>query len=549
METGTMYFLYTSDDTVTFNFSADSNYDAYYYDNGQEHSVVNNSYTLSNLLTKAQNNYGYDTEFVFKNNQQGDPQDPQDPQNTGNTTATVDISGTNYANASIFINDSMVELPWPANPDGESTEVRYDYEAGKVTFRFATLFIQKFTSITVNGHNVPIGVDYTNREDYLNHYNHQMVSFEAEIDKADNYVIVANIENADENSCYVGNFLWTGDANQEYILDPDGNPIIDSQTGEKLKNDNYIGHSKLELVKVQYERNGATVTRDFTNNNELDAMDLGEYEMGPGRYSHDYTDGDLEYGYITKENNQTINYDDGSLVVPEGALVTMKIVPEYGYQVTSFGINGSSIITGNNISEFTFPVTKGTFHLGAQVTKVDDTVDAKADAIKSGSISLGGAEIDAGTVELSVDDTTITNEQKANFENAANGYNIDSYVDINLNQVFYKGSSNSKWYGDELTELNNEATISLELENGVDGNDVALVHEKHDGTYEVIPTTFNSENNTLTFKTDEFSNYAIAYRTVTNPSTSDKVAIFAGIFVIALAGIGVTTVKLRKVKN
>ena len=37
-----------------------------------------------------------------------------------------------------------------------------------------------------------------------------------------------------------------------------------------------------------------------------------------------------------------------------------------------------------------------------------------------------------------------------------------------------------------------------------------MLHEKHDGTYEVIQPQYNVEEQTLTFKTKGFSKYAIA---------------------------------------
>ena len=106
----------------------------------------------------------------------------------------------------------------------------------------------------------------------------------------------------------------------------------------------------------------------------------------------------------------------------------------------------------------------------------------------------------------------------------------------------------------ELKELNNEATITLQLENGVNGNEVVIVHEKHDGTYEIIPTTYDSATNTITFKTSSFSNYAIASKTIdttsTNPQTGDNIIIFSVIFVIALTGILATCIiSKKKVKN
>ena len=71
----------------------------------------------------------------------------------------------------------------------------------------------------------------------------------------------------------------------------------------------------------------------------------------------------------------------------------------------------------------------------------------------------------------------------------------------------------------QIKDLNEPATITLQLEEGVDGNEIVIVHQKHDGTYEVIPTTYDPETHTITFTTTSFSNYAIASRTVESPET------------------------------
>lgn len=173
--------------------------------------------------------------------------------------------------------------------------------------------------------------------------------------------------------------------------------------------------------------------------------------------------------------------------------------------------------------------------------------------LKNGTIELGGEEIDSGSVVLSVNDVTLTKEQISNFEEKANGYEISSYLNINLDQVIYKGTATDVWTN-ELKELNNEATITLRLEEGVNGNEVVIVHEKHDGTYEIIPTTYNPETNTITFKTSSFSNYAIASKTIdtisTNPQTGDNIIMFIIIFALALTGILVTfIINKKRVKN
>ena len=76
-----------------------------------------------------------------------------------------------------------------------------------------------------------------------------------------------------------------------------------------------------------------------------------------------------------------------------------------------------------------------------------------------------------------------------------------------------------------------------QLEILIDGNSVVIVHQKHDGTYEIIPTTYDPVTHTLTFKTSSFSNYAIASTTVATANTLDNIKKYFIIFAVSAAGI------------
>ena len=453
-----------------------------------------------------------------------------------NTTATVTISSSSsenksYVNSRIGINGYGVEIPEvkegkeiPSSTTIENFGYFYDEENdnGQVTINCSALFINKYVgTVTINGNPYAVSdfINYEDRNDWLEHYDHQTVGFDIKVDKADNYNIVCDLDDMEGKDIYIGNFLWT-------------------DAEENKNDDNYIGHSILEVVKVEYEIENPTT-------GEWEKTVVEEDDLENDSYIEYYP-----YGEV------------GSLVVPEGAKCTMRIIPEYGYQVTSFGINGSDIETGDNISEFTFPIHKGNFHLGAKVTKVADEVNAKSEKVKSGTIKLGGKEIDAGSVVLSVDDVELSEEQISNFEETAEGYTISSYLNINLDQVIYKGTADDVW-SNELRNLNNEATITLKLEEGVNGNEVVIVHEKHDGTYEIIPTTYDEETHTITFKTKSFSNYAIASKTTDeenqekeddqeikqgaiSPKTGDNIILWIVLAVISTLGVIATVKNIKK---
>ena len=483
-----------------------------------------------------------------------------------NTSAKLTVRGgeagtISYTNARVALNGYDIWLDDPnQNPNGGDADsvtindFQYYYNAeennGKVMLSCGSIFINKYVGqIKVLGKNqesevlyttivnVDDYIDYSNRTDWLNHYKGQMLGFDVEIDKADEYDIEVNMADMEGHYIAIGNFLW-------------------SDEEQDVGKDGYIGNATLELQKVVYE---------IDLNNDGDYEDDGEIvtvlvdEEGNFEDPHNY----IEYAPYGST---------GSLVVPEGSECTMKITPDYGYQVLTFGSNDNPIITGE-VSEFTFTAFKGNFHLGAQVVSVEDVVDAKSEKVKSGEIKISENEINSGSVVLSVNDVNPSEIKIKEFENAAGeDYTVQTYLDIDLDQVLYKGTADDVW-ANRIHELDNEATITLQLEEGVNGNDIVIVHNINDGEeYEIIPIdSYDPETNTITFRTKSFSNYAIASKETQeeqeeqkedepkedetpskadnnekdNPQTGDKVFIIVGVLAIAIVGV-VATIKLNK---
>lgn len=208
---------------------------------------------------------------------------------------------------------------------------------------------------------------------------------------------------------------------------------------------------------------------------------------------------------------------EGFIHFEKGNVIVFEFVPQYGYQLTSVNMNGLPLNPQDNINQYILDTANatGNGHFSATFTKVSDAIKTNSSAISGGSLNLSDGAIDAGTGLLSVIDFSPSAEQVTNFQNAASGYEIADYLDLSLQQIFYKGADDDTdvWSRD-LTELSANANISLVLAEGVNGNDVAIVHEKHDGTLELISGTYDAATHTFSFATDGFSNYAIAYRTV-----------------------------------
>lgn len=546
---------------VTANCTANANYTCELWKDG------NNSHGTTVTINNLSSNDIINIDATFESTQ-----DPNPTPQQGNTQATINISagaGTYNINkqnpntgeyslqtvdyddmANFYINGTMWDPSYPT--------INYNSETNATTvdFKFETLWINRYyENIVINGQSYTVSdyLDFDDRTEWLvaNH-GEQTVSFTIpNVAKSDTYNIV--VKHGENNGTkYFATFLWTADPSQEYKIqrDQEGNPILNNDgsykyildaNGNKISGENYIGHSKLEFVKAEYEVGGVnyTVTEDGIENLLVREGDFDTYHSN---------DGFLNYG-VTAD----VNYDDGSLTLPGNAKVTMRVVPEYGYQVT--GVNGGAnfTTTDNGVSEFTVTVAEGTAgYFNATVEKVDDEVLANSNKVSSGTIEIANGDINSGTVRLSVDDVELSSNKINNFKEAAgNKYEINSYLDINLNKVLYRGTSESVW-SEQIHHLNNKALVTLKLEDGVDVSNVVIVHNIDDGEeFEIIEIeSYDSKTNTITFYTDSFSNYAIATKTSnlnkTNPKTGDYIMFYGMLLILSSMILSGVIVYIRK---
>ncbi len=428
----------------------------------------------------------------------------------------------------------MEEMPWGQDPaDGYDIEYHYDSDEQdqSVILTLGTRWHMMFeTEVIINNQPYEIPIDYADQSNWLHHYAGQIVSFDLEVPKSDNYDIVVKIRR--NPVMHIGNFLWTADPDHEWeiekdpyggdAVDEDGHYIyVEDEDGNRIPNHAYIGHSTLALVTVAYELDG--VSYSCNSDEETCTIIDGENEEVCSLAEDEHCG--IPYVEFSSEGE---GYDDGSLVVPAGARVTMRVIPDYGYQVMDINV-AELTTTDEGIGEFSFTIPAGAAYFTANVVKIDDTVNSESDKVTGGVIDLGDEQstLAYGTARLDVKDVDLSEEDIAGFENAAEGYNVKNYLDISLFNVIYKGDADDAWEN-QVRDLNEPATITLQLEEGVDGNEVVIVHQKHDGTYEVIPTIYDPVANTLTFTTTSFSNYAIASRTTSAPNTGGLMGILDG---------------------
>lgn len=112
-------------------------------------------------------------------------------------------------------------------------------------------------------------------------------------------------------------------------------------------------------------------------------------------------------------------------------------------------------------------------------------------------------------------ETTISEAVKAAMQNSAEGYTIGQYLDISL---FKQLTEDGKVLDNEqMHELPEKVTITIRLPDSLRNTDPNIqrtycVLRNHEGKTEVLASVYHEATYTLTFQTDRFSEYAIAYR-------------------------------------
>lgn len=217
---------------------------------------------------------------------------------------------------------------------------------------------------------------------------------------------------------------------------------------------------------------------------------------------------------------QDTNYGWAS-VIPSSEII-LRAVPEYGYQLGSITINGQSLTPLSDASTFSYTMPDENVHISGIFTKAEDQVELKTDKVKKALIQLAENEITSGNNRLTIKDAVLTQQQLEAFKKAAGDYHITGYFDIKLAQILYKNTVANLWVNN-IETLKKPAKVSLQIEADWEpaNSELAVIHEKKDGTYEIIPASFDVATKMVMFQTDGFSNYAIAYKKV-ETTTEDQ---------------------------
>ncbi|MGN0377705.1 MAG: hypothetical protein ACI4ED_08720 [Suilimivivens sp.] len=331
----------------------------------------------------------------------------------------------------------------------------------------------------------------------------------------------------------------TSQATAEYLIDG-GEKWTTIETG----NATVLG-SDVEKVKVRVTFDSSMVTVQgniasdgiITSGTEYEVTEKKEYRIQVDKYVNTVTwayddtfgeDGKVEHGKVEivsavkdgktepwsgLEEGENSNQQDetgGRVAIIPGSTVTVKIVPDYGYQFLAGTLNGQAITAATEMSTFTFTMPSTQLHLSALFTESPDKFNCTAQGVSGASIEGGGNVINSGNLELEVKDSTISADKKQELQSSAAGagVSVNQWLEVDLKQIVNKGTSDEAWEQD-LEELTNKIRITLNVEKGWDATREYVVVREHNGVYEQIPADYHSVAGTLSFESDRFSNYAV----------------------------------------
>ena len=162
-------------------------------------------------------------------------------------------------------------------------------------------------------------------------------------------------------------------------------------------------------------------------------------------------------------------------------------------------------------------------------TQLTDKAELLAMLVDSGDITADElAQIAHGAnvnIVLTVKEANVSAEIKTAMAQAAKDYTIGQYLDISL--LKYMTVNGIQQADVALHTTKDALTISVAVPDALINTNSAVnrtyyIVRNHEGTIDVLDAAFDAAGKTLTFKTDRFSIYAIAYKDTAVPSSSSK---------------------------
>ena len=193
----------------------------------------------------------------------------------------------------------------------------------------------------------------------------------------------------------------------------------------------------------------------------------------------------------------------GHIAVEAGKQVTVRLTPDYGYQLKGVSLNGGVTLAPQaEVSTFTFTMPDTNVHFKGIFTQTQDEINTTGTKVSSASVENGANAAPSGNLRLTVEDSDAnTTNALAQVENAVSA----EAVNLTLDQIVSKGDGTN--WENPVTQFDQPVKMNLKVVDYDTAAGYAVVRE-HDGNLTKL-TTSVSENGTLTFETNQFSTYFI----------------------------------------
>ena len=337
------------------------------------------------------------------------------------------------------------------------------------TYGSVTAAAAKLSGVA-DGENVPVTLTYTG-----NGYNSTTVPT-----NAGSYTVTASIADS--------NYVLTGKTTASFVIEPKS-----------------IKGAKVVLGKA-LTANGAeqtqTVEKVLLDDKEIPADSYtvaGNTATAPR--SHTLT--------ITAKGNYTGTVKQTYVIIPAKA----EDAPGAEIEI------GSGEVKVVVKSEGTVPPATLLTNKAELLAMLVDSGDITADELAQ---IADGASVD---IALTVKEANVSAGIKTAMAQAAKGYTIGHYLDISLFK--YMTVNGKQQDGVALHTTKNALTISVAVPDALINTNSAVnrtycIVRRHDGAITVLDAAFDAASKTLTFKTDRFSDYAIAYKDTAVPGSGSN---------------------------
>ncbi len=225
------------------------------------------------------------------------------------------------------------------------------------------------------------------------------------------------------------------------------------------------------------------------------------------------------------DNNVTegidINEKGGYIQIKKGDDVTLKLIPDYGYQLASATVNGQTFIAKSNVSEFNLPNIQDNLHFSGAFVEAGNDFAVTSSFVSGPDIINGQNAASSGNLKLTVDDNGSYSTDVTSKVEGENVYKLGS-IDITLDNIVSKGTSEPSYWTQNITSFEKDIDIAFSIDYSQlsEGEEFAVVRD-HNGTLEELQVNMDPEHGMISFPTNQFSTYTIVKKVVPKPDITD----------------------------